>query len=121
MLPPRPLLALCLLLMGLLAWSVSARPAPDVPLGAIAPWEGQEVRTEGVATQVHADAAGLRFSLLDAGHALSVHGPSVPAPPQDGSPVRVTGRVTRWQGALRLELDDAEALQALGPGGAWTS
>jgi hypothetical protein len=115
-LPPRPLLALCLLLVGLLAWSVAARPAPGIPLADAARWEGQAVRVEGWASGVRQDDDGLRLTLTDGGHALQVHAP--PMPPSDrpglGDRVEAEGRITRWQGILRLEADDATALRTLG-------
>lgn len=116
MLPPRPLLALCLLLVGLLAWSVTAHPAPDVAVADAARWEGQAVRVEGWASDVRQDGDGLRLTLTDGGHALQVHAP--PTPPHErpglGDRVEAEGRLSRWQGILRLEADEAAAIRTLG-------
>jgi hypothetical protein len=114
-LPPRPLLALCLLLVGLLSWSVAARPAPAVPLADAARWEGQTVRVEGWASGVEQDDGGLRLTLTDQGHTLQVHAPPLPphGRPGLGDRVQAEGRLSRWQGILHLEADDASAIQPL--------
>lgn len=110
MLPPRPLLALCVLLVGLLSWSVAARPPPTVAIEDAARWEGQTVRVEGWASDSRKEDDGLRLVLTDAGRALQVRSAS-DVHPGIGDRVEATGRLSRWQGMLRL---DADALRVLG-------
>jgi hypothetical protein len=107
-LPPRPLLALCVLLVGALAWSVAVRPPPDVPLADAERWEGQTVRVEGWAQDIR---PGPRFTLVDGGRALDVRTPQIDAHrlPGIGDWVRAEGRLSRWDGALVLDVDAADA------------
>jgi hypothetical protein len=108
-LPPRPLLALCVLLVGLLSWSVAARPAPSVALADTAQWEGQTVRVEGWV----AESREGRLVLVDGGHRIQVDARLAGQRPGIGDRVEATGRLTRWQGFLRLELDEADGLRRL--------
>lgn len=112
MLPPRPLLALCVLLIGLLSWSVAARPQPEVALADAARWEGQSVRTEGWASDLRVARDGsLALTLVDGGQALQVDAPPSTAHPGIGDRVEAAGRLSRWQGALRLDVEGPTGLR----------
>lgn len=116
MLPPRPLLAAAILLVGLLAWSVSALPPPLTSLEEAARWEGQTVSVEGWVQGLRAQPDGLRFVLVDGAQALAVRAPvdaSSGDPLQDGDRTRATGRLGRWQGQLRLDVETAEGLRRI--------
>jgi hypothetical protein len=131
MLPPRPLLAAALLLVGVLAWSVSALPAPVSSLASVARWEGQSVTVEGWVQDLRVLPDGVRLVLVDGGHALAVRAPaeavaahaegSQDSPGggdadasgrslQDGDRARATGRLGRWQGRLSLDVETAGGL-----------
>jgi hypothetical protein len=113
-LPPRPLLAASIFLVGLLGWSVSAVPPPLSSLEAAARWEGQTVTVEGWVQDLRAQPDGLRLVLVDGGHALAVRAPadaSVDGSLQDGDRARATGRLGRWQGQLRLDVETVDGLQ----------
>lgn len=120
-LPPRPLLACAILLVAGLGWSVASLPPPAASLAEAARWEGQTAAFEGWATQVKGDAEGSRFTLVDGTHALAVRvgatlGDSVVA----GDVVQVAGRVSRWQGQLRLDVADATEVRVVAGGAAPT-
>src|SRR5688572_26981513 len=72
MLPPRPVLASAILLVGGLAWSLASSPPPLADLSEAARWEGQSVTLEGWASEVRRSADGTRFVLVDGPHAVPV-------------------------------------------------
>ena len=119
MLPPRPLLAVSLLLLGGLAWTVEGRPPPQVDLADAARWEGQAVVVEGWAESVSVAADGaLRLALTAGRHGMAARvapdGSSAPAQPlvQRGDRVAVEGRPLRSPGGdLQLLADGAGALR----------
>lgn len=118
--------------MGGLAWSVAGRAPPEASLADAARWEGQTVAMEGWAADVRPDGAGMRLRLVDGAHAVDVRvegnvvapvGGEIPGPPgspaatapADGDRVRAVGRLSRWQGALRLEVEAGDLLAIPGP------
>lgn len=119
MLPPRPVLAAAILLVGALAWSLGSAPPPVAALADAARWEGQSVSLEGWASDVRPGADGLRFVLVDGTQAVAVRvapgtmdGPGLAA----GDRVQASGRLSRWQGQLRLDVEDPSDLHlAAGP------
>jgi hypothetical protein len=118
MLPPRPLLAVCLLLLGGLAWSVGGQPAQKVALAEAATWEGQSIRLEGWAQDVRKDPSGaLRLHLVDGAASVAVRVPS-PAEASAGERLVAVGRLTRSGGNLALLVEDAADLRRVaGPPG----
>lgn len=115
MLPPRPLLAAAVLLVGGLAWSVAVLPPPVASLAEAARWDGQAVTLEGWARDVRVDATGLRFTLVDGGHQVAVRVATTDAAaepsPVSGDRVQASGRLGRWQGQLRLDVEASDALR----------
>lgn len=120
MLPPRPVLAAAILLVGGLAWSLASVPPPLASLADASRWEGQSVTLEGWASDVRSGADGARFVLVDGVHAVAVRVSSAPAggpAPGLGSGlvagdrVQASGRLSRWQGELRLDVEDAADLR----------
>lgn len=113
MLPPRPLLALCLVLLAGLVWTVEGQPAPRVPLSRADLWEGQRVTIEGWAQGVQRGADGsLRFDLVDGGRLVAVRTPH--AALAAGDRLAVTGRLLRLQGTMSMLVeaaDDVEVVQ----------
>jgi hypothetical protein len=115
-LPPRPLLAAAILLVGLLAWSVSALPPPLTSVEAAGRWEGQTVTVEGWAQDLRAQADGIRLLLVDSGHAVAVRAPAESDAGeglQEGDRVRATGRLGRWQGQLRLDVETPDGVRRI--------
>lgn len=114
MLPPRPLLAACLLLLGGLAWSVHGTPAPRIALDDAARWDGQAVRVEGWAQGVARTSAGsTRFLLVEAGAGLSVLAPAPGVEVGEGDRVIVSGRLLRGPTGMTLLAEDAGDLRSL--------
>lgn len=114
MLPPRPLLAASILLVGGLAWSVTALPPPAVNLADAARWEGQSVQLEGWARDIRSGPEGLRFTLVDDGYAVAVRASgSIADVPLAGDRVQAAGRLGRWQGQLRLDVEEADAVRVV--------
>lgn len=116
MLPSRPLLALSLLLLGGLAWSVAGTAPPTVPLEDAARWEGQDVTLEGWATAVQRSGDGtVRLALVDGTAAVAVRMPDT-VPVSDGDRLALSGRLTRSAGRLTLFVEDeAAVLRAAAP------
>ncbi|MFA5943057.1 MAG: hypothetical protein WC876_01170 [Candidatus Thermoplasmatota archaeon] len=122
-LPPRPLLAAAILLVGALTWSVTARPAPLATLDDAARWEGQTVTLEGWIKDLRTEPDALRFSLVDGQHAVAVRSVAVDEPDlplHSGDRAQATGRLGRWQGQLRLEVEEPRHLQVVAPTAAAT-
>lgn len=117
-LPPRPLLAVCLVLLGGLAWTVEDRDLPRVGPADAALWEGQAVVLEGW-TQAIAPLpdGGLRLRLVDGTHAVAARLPALEGSGvalAAGERVAVAGRLLRSpSGDLQLLVDDAASLQRL--------
>lgn len=119
MLPPRPLLAACLVLLGLLGWSADQRGLPEASVADAARWEGQAAVVEGWAQEVRVDGAGaLRLRLVDRGAALDVRlaaaeppgagGAAASAPFSTGDRLAVAGRLARLSAGLVLLPDGWE-------------
>jgi hypothetical protein len=109
MLPPRPLLASAILLVGGLAWSIADSPPPAASLAEAIEWEGQAVTLTGWATDVQQTADGARFTLVDGGDAVAVRvGAPLALQLHAGDAVEAAGRLGRWQGQLRLDVEDAD-------------
>lgn len=119
MLPPRPVLACAILLVGGLAWSLASAPPPVADLSEAARWEGQTVALQGWATEVRSGVDATRFLLVDGAHSLQVRvGAAAGDAPGFGAGDRVEafGRLSRWQGELRLEVEDpADVRRTAGP------
>lgn len=118
MLPPRSLLAAAILLVGALTWSVAAKPAPLATVDDAARWEGQTVTLEGWVQEMRTEPDALRFNLIDGQDAVAVRsvGPEPSdLPVQSGDRVQATGRLARWQGQLRLEIEDPRHLRVVAP------
>ena len=115
-LPPRPLLAVCLVLLGGLAWTVEERDLPLI-LPAEAPlWEGQAVRLEGWAQAVvPAPDGSLRLRLVDGPHAVAARLPAGDgAAVALGERIAVAGRLLRSPaGDLQLLVEEADSLRRL--------
>lgn len=109
MLPPRPVLATAILLVGGLAWSLASSPPPLATLADAARWEGQSVTLEGWASDVRWGPDGSRFVLVDGTHSVPVRvaADGESAAPATGDRVQAAGRLSRWQGELRLDVEDA--------------
>jgi hypothetical protein len=77
-------------------------------------WEGQSVRLDGWATDVRPGADGTRFTLVDGADSVAVRvsssGETAPSP---GDRVQVAGRLGRWQGQLRLDVEDGDAVHVV--------
>jgi hypothetical protein len=113
-LPPRPLLAACLVLLGALAWAVEGRPPPTVSPGEAWRWEGQAVVVEGWALGVSKGGdGGVRMTLSDGGSGLATRLGDVPAMPlANGDRLSVAGRIMRGPaGDLTLLVDDPSSLR----------
>jgi hypothetical protein len=109
MLPPRPVLASAILLVGGLGWSLASAPPPVAELSEAARWEGQTVALQGWATEVRGGADATRFLLVDGAHSLQVRvaaGAGAAPGFAAGDRVEAAGRLSRWQGELRLEVED---------------
>lgn len=119
MLPPRPLLAACLLLLGGLAWTVAGRPPPSISPADAPLWEGQAVVVEGWAQDVgQASGGALRFAVVEGGHAVAARmtgGAGDAGPPvQAGDRVAVPGRLARGPGGdLQLLVDDPAGVRRI--------
>lgn len=113
MLPPRPVLATAILLVGGLAWSLADSPPVVARLEEAARWEGQSVAFEGWAVDVRRDEAATRFVLVDGTHRVAVRVSDPDADLVAGDRVQVAGRLTRWQGDLRLDVEDHQAVRVL--------
>jgi hypothetical protein len=112
MLPPRPLLASALLLVGGLGWSLASSPPPVSSLAEAGRWEGQSVTLEGWASDVRQDPEGVRLVLVDGADAVPVRVSSALAETiATGDRIQASGRLARWQGSLRLEVEDASGVQ----------
>ncbi|HUR24583.1 MAG TPA: OB-fold nucleic acid binding domain-containing protein [Candidatus Thermoplasmatota archaeon] len=120
MLPPRPVLASAILLVGGLAWSLGSSPPPVASLADAALWEGQSVTLEGWVSDVRPAADGTRFTLVDGAHSVAVRiaaagadaiadGPAL----STGDRVQASGRLSRWQGQLRLDAEDARDVKTV--------
>lgn len=120
MLPPRPVLAVAVLLVGGLAWSLGAEPPVVAALADAARWEGQAVALEGWATGLRHETEATRFSLVDGTHVVAVRVADADTDLVAGDRVRAEGRLTRWQGALRLDVEDRDRLRIV-PGPGWDS
>src|SRR5688500_5772734 len=110
MLPPRPVLAAAIFLVGGLAWSLASAPAPLEDLADAARWEGQAVTLEGWASEVRRGADGTRFVLVEGPHAVPVRVSGIAADAggggfSAGDRVQASGRLSRWQGELRLDVE----------------
>lgn len=120
-LPPRPLLAACLVLLGGLAWTVEGRPPPTIAPAEAPLWEGQAVVVEGWAQDVGQTSGGaLRFAIVEGRHAVAARmtgpgeagaggagGAGAGPPMQTGDRVAVPGRLARGTGGdLQLLVDD---------------
>jgi hypothetical protein len=113
MLPPRPLLAACVLLLGGLAWSVHGAPAPRVEVADAARWEGQSVTLEGWAQRVVRGADGVaRLQIVEDGAAVAVR-VAGESPIREGERLVATGRLSRSAGALALLVDDPTLVRAV--------
>lgn len=120
-LPPRPLLAIALLLLGGLAWTVDGRAPPQVDLADAARWEGQAVVVEGWAQSVRTQEGSLRFALAEGGNAVAVRVAGGPDPGRPslaaGDRVTVEGRLLRSpSGDLQLLADGAAAVRRVAGG-----
>ncbi|MHB1262306.1 MAG: hypothetical protein ACYC2H_11395 [Thermoplasmatota archaeon] len=111
MLPPRPVLAAALLLVGGLAWSLGNAPPVVADLATAARWEGQTVALVGWATELRHDVDATRFLLVDGTHLIAVRVADADADVVPGDRVRAEGRLTRWLGDLRLDVEDAGRLR----------
>jgi hypothetical protein len=121
MLPPRPVLASALLMVGGLAWSLASVPPPVVELAEAARWEGQAVTLEGWVGGLRAGADGSRFLLLDGTDSIPVRLAAAGRDPGFGAGDRVqaSGRLTRWLGELRLDVEDPAGVRlTVGPAAA---
>lgn len=113
MLPPRPVLATAILLVGGLAWSLSAAPPVVARLEDAGRWEGQSVALVGWAVDVRRDEAATRFALVDGTHRVAIRVADPDAELVAGDRVQAAGRLTRWQGDLRLDVEDGKAVRVL--------
>jgi hypothetical protein len=108
------LLAAAILLVGGLAWSVASLPPATADLADAARWEGQTVALGGWASDVHQSADGSRFTLVDGSAAVAVRVIVPTEPPvAAGDRVQATGRLGRWQGQLRLEVETPAGIRRL--------